>query len=251
VSSPPPPRPGLPTRVRQTLQILRARARNAPAELRELGSLRVWLFYLPGPGPWVMSWLRRRWVTFRNPTATIIFQGPAYLGPRFSLHAPHGGTFVVGPGVEFRRGFRAELTGPESRITIGHSCAFTYDVIIQCASTIEIGAHCMFGQATLVVDGNHRYRDLTLPMLDQGYDLRPLTIADHATITTKCTIIADVGERAFIGANTVVTRPVPPFCVVTGQPGRVIDYFGPPGQEPPELAERSASTASRSGTASG
>lgn len=203
--------------------------------------------YLPGPGPFFMSWMRKRWVLFRNPHAHIEFQGPVYLGPRFSLDMPRGGTFVVGPGVEFRRGFRAELAGPDARITIGGGSAFTYDVVMQCAGSIEVGAHCMFGQGTMVVDGNHRFRELDRPMLAQGYDLTPLKIADHATITTKCTIIANIGERTFVAANAVVTRAVPAYCLVGGVPARILDYFGPPGGEPPELAERSASSTSTSG----
>ena len=71
---------------------------------------------------------------------------------------------------------------------------FTYDVVIQCSSQITIGDHCMFGQASLVVDGNHNFRDLELPMLHQGYTLTPITLADHVTTTTKCTIIADIGH---------------------------------------------------------
>jgi acetyltransferase-like isoleucine patch superfamily enzyme len=230
---PPASNAGRRARLRYTLWILRERAREAPAQIRERGSVRAWIGYLPGPGPWLMSWLRKRWVLLRHPHATIVFQGPVYLGPRFSLDMPHGGSFIVGPGVEFRRGFRAELAGPESRITIGGGSVFTYDVIIQCASTIDIGAHVMFGQTTLVVDGNHRFRDLDKPMLEQGYDLRPLKIADHVTTTTKCTIIADIGERSFIGANSVVSREIPAFCLAAGAPARPLEYFGPPGQEPP------------------
>jgi acetyltransferase-like isoleucine patch superfamily enzyme len=194
-----------------------------------------------------MSWLRKRWVLFRNPHARIEFQGPVYLGPRFSLDMPRGGTFIVGPGVEFRRGFRAEFTGPDARITIGGGSAFTYDVVMQCAGSIEIGAHCLFAHAAMVVDGNHRFRELDSPVLAQGYDLRVVRIADHAMVMSKCTIINDVGERTFVGAGAVVTRPMPPFCVVGGVPARVLDYFGPPGGEPPELAERSASSASTLG----
>jgi acetyltransferase-like isoleucine patch superfamily enzyme len=217
------------------------RVRVAPGQIRAAGGIRAWLFYLPGPGPWLMSWVRKRWVLFRNPRARIEFQGPVYLGPRFSLDMPRGGTFIVGPGVEFRRGFRAELAGPESRITIGGGSVFTYDVIVQCASSIEIGEHCMFGQATLVVDGNHRFRDLDRPMLHQGYDLRPVKLSDHVTVTTKCTIMASIGERTFVGANSVVVRELPAFCLATGSPARVSDYFGPPGREPPGFAARSAS----------
>lgn len=226
-------------RTASPIQSLPRRALRVPSQVRSAGGLRVWLFYLPGPGPRVMSWVRKRWVLFRNPHARIEFRGPVYLGPGFSLHMPRGGTFIVGPGVEFRRGFRAELADADARIVIGASTVFTYDVLIQCGASIEIGEHCMFGQATMVVDGNHRFRDLDRPMLQQGYDLRPVKLADHVTVTTKCTIIASIGERTFVAANAVVSRPIGPYCVAAGVPARVIDYFGPAGQEPSELLERS------------
>jgi acetyltransferase-like isoleucine patch superfamily enzyme len=207
--------------------------------VRNVGSLRVWLFYLPGPGPWLMSWLRKRWVIFRNPHAHIEFQGPVYLGPRFNIHAPEGGTFIVGPGVEFRRGFRAEL-GPEGRIAIGALCAFTYDAVLSCHTSIEIGARCLIAQDAYIVDGNHRFRDLTQPLLAQGYDYRPIEIGDDVLIHSKCTVVNSIGDRAIIGANAVVTRSIPACCVAGGVPARVIDYFGPAGQEPPELVARAA-----------
>src|ERR1700722_873390 len=94
------------------VQTLRARVHELRGQLEAAPAWRVWFFYQPGPGPRLMSWLRRRWVVFRNPHARIEFDATAYLGPGFSLDAPRGGTFVVGPGVEFRRGFRAELGGP-------------------------------------------------------------------------------------------------------------------------------------------
>lgn len=126
---------------------------------------------------------------------------------------PEGGTFIVGPGVEFRRGFRAEI-GPGGRLAIGGGSHLTFDVLMQCETRIDIGERTMFGQATLVTDG--------------------VRIEDDATITTKCTITSDVGRRAFIGANSVVSDPIPAYCVAVGAPARVIEYFGPPGQEPPD-----------------
>lgn len=187
--------------------------------------------------PHLMSTLRKRWVVLRNPQATIVFGKGTFLGPGFSLHCPHGGSFVTGEYVEFRRGFRAELGGPESRIEIGSHSVCTYDVLMQCGTSIVAGDRVMFGQDTLVVDGNHRFRDITTPMLAQGYDYRPIRIGDDAVVTTKCTIIADLEERAFVGANSVVTRPIPAFCVAVGAPARVIDYFGPPELRPAELSE--------------
>jgi acetyltransferase-like isoleucine patch superfamily enzyme len=185
-------------------------------------------------GPKLASAVRKAWVRLRNPHADIRFGKYTYLGPGFSLHMPEGGTFITGIGVEFRRKFRCELL-PGARVSIGSLSVFTYDVVMQCGKSIDIGERVMFGQCTLVVDGNHRFRDLDKPMLQQGYDFRPLRIEDDATITTKCTIISDVGERAFIGANSVVTEPVPPYCLAVGSPARAVEYFGPPGDAPSGL----------------
>ena len=186
-------------------------------------------------GPKLMSELRKRWVLFRNPHADIRFEGPAYLGPGFSLHMPHGGTFIVGTGVEFRRGFRAEI-GPRGRVTIGAGSYLTYDVIISCDTTIEIGERCGLGQSTYVADGNHRYRDLDKPFLAQGYDYRPIKIEDDVQIHSKCTIVNSIGTRSVIGANAVVTKPIPPYCVAAGVPAKPIDYFGPEELRPEELS---------------
>ena len=189
--------------------------------------------------PRVASELRKRWAIARNPHCDIRFEGPVYCGPGFSVFSPEGGTFVVGPGVEFRRNFRLELhRGATVRIGVG--TVFTYDVLVQCSSTIEIGERCMFGQSSIVVDGNHRFRDLDRPMLEQGYDLTPIRIDDDAVVTSKCTIIADLGKRAWIGANSVVTKPIPDFSIAAGAPAKVIEYFGPnPPGTPATAAGRS------------
>lgn len=182
-----------------------------------------------------MSRLRKRWVLLRHPHADIRFTEPVYLGPRFSLHMPDGGTFVAGPGVEFRRGFRAEL-GPEGRIEIGAGSVFTYDVVLQISTTLAIGEYCVFAAGVVVVDGNHRFRDVDVPMVSQGYDFRPIVIGDNAAVMAHSTVIADVGERAFVGANSVVVRPVAPYSLAVGAPARVIETFGPSPTDPPPPA---------------
>jgi len=187
-------------------------------------------------GPRLMSTLRRWWVLIRNPHADLRFAKHVYFGPGFSVHAPFGGTFIVGEGVEFRRNFRIELGG-QARVEIGAGSYLTYDVIISCDTSITIGERCGLAQATYVADGSHRYRDLSMPFRSQGYEYRSIRIEDDAQIHSKCTILNDIGTRAVIGANAVVAKPIPPYCVAGGVPARVISYFGPPGQEPAELRE--------------
>lgn len=195
------------------------------------------LYFLPRDagyrwGPRLMSRLRKWWVIARNPHATIKFTEPVYLGPGFSLHMPEGGTFVCAEGVEFRRGFRAEI-GAHGRITIGAGCYFTYDPILSCNTSIDIGERCGIGQGAYIVDGSHRFRDLDKPFRAQGYDYRPIVIEDDVQIHSKVTVVNSIGERAIIAANAVITKPIPPFTVAGGVPARVLDYYGPPGGEPP------------------
>jgi acetyltransferase-like isoleucine patch superfamily enzyme len=180
------------------------------------------------------SYVRRLGIAATHRHCHVEFQGPAHLGPGFSLDIPGPGTFVVGPGVEFRRGFHCEISGA-GRVTIGAGSVFTFDALIQCTTSVEIGRQCVFAQSALVVDGSHRFRDHDAPMLGQGYDYQPVRIGDGASIMAKATVLADVGEGAFVAAGAVVTRPVPPFCLAGGVPARVIEYFGPPDRRPPEL----------------
>jgi acetyltransferase-like isoleucine patch superfamily enzyme len=186
-----------------------------------------------------MSRLRQWWVLFRHPYANIQFHNPVYLGPGFSLHIPENGTFIVGPGTEFRRNFRAEVAG-SGRIVIGAGCYFTYDVILACSTAIEIGDRVGLANESAVYDGNHRYEDLSRPFLDQGYEFKPIRLEDDVQVHQLCTIVESIGTRAVIGANSVVSRPVPAYTLAVGTPARPIKYFGPEELRPPELEPESS-----------
>ena len=188
-------------------------------------------------GPRLTSELRKRWVIFKNPHAEISFAGPCRLGPGFDLRMENGGRFIVGKYVDFRRGFLAEIGG-DATVEIGDLCVFSYNSLIQCSTEIKIGDRAMFGQSSIVVDGNHRFRDISMPLGGQGYDYRTVHIANDVTTLTKCTIVESIGTKAVVGANSVVARPVPAYCLAAGVPARVLDYFGPPELSPPEWEQR-------------
>jgi len=185
-------------------------------------------------GGWVASRWRRLLIEVTHLHCRVEFQGPAHLGPGFALNIPDRGTLIVGRGVDFRRGFVCEISG-NGRVEIGEGSIFTSHAMVQCTTTITIGRGCVFGQSLLIADGNHRFRDPNQHMLAQGYDFRPVRIGDGAFVASKCTVLADVGERAVVGANSVVAKPVPAFCLAGGVPARVLEYFGPPEHRPADL----------------
>lgn len=190
-----------------------------------------------GWGPRVMSAVRKRWILLSNPHANIRFEGPVHIAPGFSLYIPGPGTFIVGPNVEFRRGFRAEVAGHGS-VVIGARCVFSYYSLIQITGSLEIGEGCGFGQSSAIFDGNHHFRDLEQPFMKQGFDLRPIRIGKECGVLTKTTVLSDIGDHCQIGANSVVVKPIPAYSVAVGAPARVVDYFGPETPRPPELADR-------------
>lgn len=214
-------KPGLLRRVRRRLRSL------LNAQLYELGY---------GWGPRLRSEIRKRWIVLSHPHANIRFEGPVHIGPDFSLYIPGPGSFIVGPNVEFRRGFRAEVAAA-GRVVIGARCVFSYYSLIQCSTSIEIGEGCGFGQSCAIFDGNHVFRDVDTPFLEQGFDLYPVRIGNECGVLTKTTVINDIGDRAQIGANSVVVDPIPAHSVAVGAPARVVSYFGPEGEDSSDGAD--------------
>lgn len=181
------------------------------------------------------SELRKLVVRATHLHCRVEFQGPVWIGPGFSLDIPDRGSLIVGPGVTFQRGFVCEISGT-GRVTIGAGTIVRDHVLIGCSTTIDVGRRCVLGQSALLMDGFHRFRDPDRHLLDQGYDFRPVTIDDGAVVLAKCSITSSIGAHAVIGSNSVVTRPIPPYCFAVGAPARVIEYFGRPENRPAELA---------------
>jgi acetyltransferase-like isoleucine patch superfamily enzyme len=181
--------------------------------------------------PRFQSWTRQALILATHRHCRVEFQGPVHLGPGFHLEILDAGSFIVGPGVSFRRGFVCEIH-ESGRVSIGAGTTFTSYGLVQCSTSIEIGERCAFGQSTLIVDGYHRYLGLDGHWLEQGYDYRPIRIGNGVGVSDKCTVQADIGERAMIASQSVVNRPIPAYSVAAGVPARVIRYFGPPDQRP-------------------
>ncbi|MBO4333820.1 MAG: hypothetical protein IKP81_00765 [Paludibacteraceae bacterium] len=59
-----------------------------------------------------------------------------------------------------------------------------------------------------------------------------INIGRNVWVGDKVTILAPVsiGDGAIIAANAVVTKDVPPYCVVAGAPARVIKDLRPDSQ---------------------
>jgi acetyltransferase-like isoleucine patch superfamily enzyme len=113
----------------------------------------------------------------------------------------------------------------EGRIRIGSGTFLNIAVMVAAVELVEIGDHCMFANGCFVTDGSHRFDDPDRPVPWQGFDSKGATrVGDnvwcgaHVVITSGVT----VGERCVIGANSVVTRDLPPRSIAAGVPAKVL-----------------------------
>jgi len=90
---------------------------------------------------------------------------------------------------------------------------------------VEIGEHCMFANGCFVTDANHRFDDPERPVPWQGFSTKgPTRVGDNVWCGANVVITSGVtvGERCVIGANSVVTRDLPPFSIAAGAPAKVL-----------------------------
>lgn len=113
-------------------------------------------------------------------------------------------------------------------ILIGNNVAIGEDCHITAINKIIIGNNVLFGKKVTVTDnshGNEFHDDLHIPPLKRTVTSKgPVILKDNVWIGDKVTILPNVsiGEGSIVGANSVVTKDIPDFCIAVGNPAKVI-----------------------------
>jgi acetyltransferase-like isoleucine patch superfamily enzyme len=92
---------------------------------------------------------------------------------------------------------------------------------------VVIGDEVLTANNVYISDNIHEYEDITKPVMHQAVRFkRTVVIGAGAWIGENVSIIgASVGKNSVIGANSVVTRDIPDYCVAVGAPAVVIRQF--------------------------
>jgi acetyltransferase-like isoleucine patch superfamily enzyme len=112
--------------------------------------------------------------------------------------------------------------GPEGEVALGDYCTLVR-AILSTVGRIAIGDYVLISHEVVIADGFAAVppdaEPTTLPSAD-----RTVTIGDNVWIGARAVVLgpAQIGEGAVIGAAAVVTRDVPAFTVVAGNPACVV-----------------------------
>lgn len=117
------------------------------------------------------------------------------------------------------------ISAPNSKIIIGDNVGISGSTI--CATTsVTIGDNVLIGSGCLISDTDSHPIDWEDRLYDRNEKTRkaPIVIEDNVFIGARSIILkgVTVGEGAVIGAGSVVSKDVPPYSIVCGNPARVV-----------------------------
>ena len=136
----------------------------------------------------------------------------------------YGGCIELGSQVVIRQNCHIEAWG--GTLTLGDNSGLNMGCYVVAMEKIAIGENVMIGPYVVIVDHDHGTENSGVPMVLQKMKTAPVTIQDDVWIGAHVTITKGVhiGMGAIIGANAVVTRDVPEYCIAVGIPAKVIGY---------------------------
>lgn len=119
-------------------------------------------------------------------------------------------------------------------VEIGNDCIVSKDVYVD--HSVKIGHRCKIQNSVSVYHGveigddvfvgpNVAFTNDRVPRaFNTDWVITPTSIANGASLGANATIICGitVGEYAMVAAGSVVTKDVPPFTLVMGNPARAV-----------------------------
>lgn len=120
------------------------------------------------------------------------------------------------------------LTGAsECKLTIMDGCSIGNYNHIYATGHIIIEKNVLTADKVYISDNLHCYEDINTPVKYQPVkQLRQVIIGQDSWLGENvCVIGSKIGKHCVIGANSVVTKDIPDYCVAVGAPAKIIKKF--------------------------
>lgn len=114
------------------------------------------------------------------------------------------------------------------KIVIGENTIVGKNCSIAAIDRVKIGKNVLFAGHVHITDHSHGYEDITRPIAPQKLISKgPVIIEDDCWLGFSCEILSGVhiGKHSIVAARAVVTKDVPPYSIVAGNPARVVKQY--------------------------
>ena len=115
------------------------------------------------------------------------------------------------------------------KLIIGNHVAIGRFSQIYALQSIIIEDGVLMAENTFISDNTHTFTDITTPVRDQ--DIKPLgnVVIGSKTWIGRNVVVngCKIGRNCIIGAYTFLKKDIPDYCVVVGNPARIVKRYNP------------------------
>lgn len=175
-------------------------------------------------------WARRTY-RFASIGRDVSFHFTSKLSRQRALRISIGNSVTVGD----RAWLNVATDDPcgEPTLVIGNGCVIASGSILSARNRIELERDVNVAQHVLILDHNHAYEDIEIPIIKQGItEGGRVRIGEGSWIGHGAAIVCSrgelrIGRHCVVSANSVVMRSIPDYSVVFGTPATIIRQYDP------------------------
>ena len=122
----------------------------------------------------------------------------------------------------------------DKRLVFGNDVQLNDSVHIVAMGRVQVGNNVLVASHVFISDNSHGcYKGLVddsnpdIPPMERDYYIKPIEIGENVWIGEGAVILLGVtiGRGSIIGAHSLVNKDVPPYCIVVGNPARVVKRY--------------------------
>ncbi len=118
----------------------------------------------------------------------------------------------------------------QPHISIGNDVYIGRYFFMTAVGKVRIGDGCVLAEHVYITDCSHGLDPTEGPIMERPlFSKGEVVIGARTFLGYRCCILSgvEIGENCVVGANSVVTRSVPPHSMVAGVPARLIKKYSP------------------------
>lgn len=112
-------------------------------------------------------------------------------------------------------------------LLIGDGTSFEQNLHLTCAGRISIGKNCVFTGNIMISNIIHTYDFIEENILSNPLEVRDVKIGDYCFVGYGAQVLpgVEIGDNCIIGAGAIVTKNIPSFTMVAGNPAKPIKKY--------------------------
>lgn len=173
---------------------------------------------------------RYRWEKYHHSFGS--YSSRMFIGKNVTFQNPECLHFEEGVGVGDYSYFLPckEYAGIEyhPRIQFGKRCWIGIRNSFACIDHIIVGNDVLFAGHVHITDHSHGFEKIGIPIIKQPLTSKGgIVIGNNCWLGFSCEILSGVtiGDNCIVAARAVVTKDIPPYSIVAGNPAKIIKKY--------------------------